>query len=266
MVRVISWFSCGAASAVATKLALERYENVVPVRIIVKDEHEDNERFANDCEKWFGVKIHNLINDDYEGSVDKVIEKRKYMAGVDGAPCTMLLKKEVRKNFQTDTDSHVFGFHLNEEHRINQVIDSEPELNILTPLIDDNLTKNDCFEIIKNAGIKLPYVYSLGFPNANCIGCVKSGGVAYWNLIKKHFPKVFEKRAKQEQLTGALLCKVGAKKYKRQNPGLYAELKASGLNYKEGENQIRLPLNFIPDTESKTIDMFECGILCELKN
>ena len=54
MGRVIAWFSCGAASAVAAKLAISKYDNVEVVRIIVRDEDPDNERFAKDCEKWFG--------------------------------------------------------------------------------------------------------------------------------------------------------------------------------------------------------------------
>ena len=46
MNRVISWFSCGAASAVATKLAI--VESKTPVEVVychVKEEHPDNLRF-----------------------------------------------------------------------------------------------------------------------------------------------------------------------------------------------------------------------------
>ena len=58
MNRVISWFSCGAASAVATKLAI--VESKTPVEVVychVKEEHPDNLRFMRDCEQWFGRKI-----------------------------------------------------------------------------------------------------------------------------------------------------------------------------------------------------------------
>ncbi len=37
-------------------------------------------------------------------------------------------------------------------------------------------------------------MYDLGYPNNNCIGCVK-GGMGYWNKIRKDFPEVFQKRA-----------------------------------------------------------------------
>ena len=44
-------------------------------------------------------------------------------------------------------------------------------------------------------------MYDMGYPNNNCIGCVK-GGMGYWNKIRKDFPEVFERRAKQERMIG----------------------------------------------------------------
>ena len=54
--RTISWFSCGAASAVATKLAIAAGEPVTIVYCEVEEEHSDNKRFMSDCEKWFGKR------------------------------------------------------------------------------------------------------------------------------------------------------------------------------------------------------------------
>ena len=47
MGRMVCQFSCGAASAVATKLILAAYpaEEVVIVNAFIKEEHEDNRRF-----------------------------------------------------------------------------------------------------------------------------------------------------------------------------------------------------------------------------
>ena len=73
--RVVCWFSCGAASAVATKLALA--ESKHPVEIVychVKEEHPDNLRFMKDCEKWFGQDILILGNDRYDRSIYKTFE------------------------------------------------------------------------------------------------------------------------------------------------------------------------------------------------
>lgn len=49
--RVVVWFSAGAASAVAAKLTLKKYEGRLPVHICYCDtgsEHPDNERFISD--------------------------------------------------------------------------------------------------------------------------------------------------------------------------------------------------------------------------
>lgn len=54
---VIAWFSCGATSAVACKIALKMYDNVRVIYINTGSHHPDNVRFKADCEKWFGCKI-----------------------------------------------------------------------------------------------------------------------------------------------------------------------------------------------------------------
>lgn len=58
--RIVCQFSCGAASAVANKLALSEYSSTHEVQIVnafLANEHEDNRRFAQDCEAWFGQPI-----------------------------------------------------------------------------------------------------------------------------------------------------------------------------------------------------------------
>ena len=49
-------------------------------------------------------------------------------------------------------------------------------------------------------------MYDLGYPNNNCIGCVK-GGAGYWNKIRQDFPEVFERRAKMEREIGHSILK-----------------------------------------------------------
>ena len=53
--------------------------------------------------------------------------------------------------------------------------------------------------MIIKAGITPPAIYALGYPNANCIGCVKAASPTYWNLVRKTHPEVFEERAEDEQ-------------------------------------------------------------------
>ena len=56
---IVCWFSCGAAAAIATKLAIEKYgrDNIRVVNNPIINEHSDNLRFLVDCEKWLGIKF-----------------------------------------------------------------------------------------------------------------------------------------------------------------------------------------------------------------
>lgn len=169
MNRIVCWFSCGAASAVATKLAIVENAGKLPIvvaRCIVQEEHDDNDRFAADCEKWFGVPITNLIAEEFNGSIFRVFEKRKYISGVSGAPCTMLLKKQVRLDFEKPTDRHVFGYCAEEQDRWDRFIDAN-NIAAFSPLIERGLEHSDCLAMVKQAGIELPAMYKLGYKHNN---------------------------------------------------------------------------------------------------
>jgi PP-loop superfamily ATP-utilizing enzyme len=198
--RIVCWFSCGAASAVATKIALKELEQGQEIIIAyteVKEEHPDNKRFLADCEKWFGQKILILGSEKYEKSIYKVFEKN-FIRTPKGAPCTRELKKRVRQRFEKINDRQVFGYTAEEQTRLDRFIDANNDVDIWTPLIDKGLGKEDCLAMLENAGIELPAMYKLGYHNNNCIGCVK-GGMGYWNKIKIDFPEHFDRMAKLER-------------------------------------------------------------------
>ncbi|EPC3578884.1 TPA: hypothetical protein R8G48_003009 [Citrobacter braakii] len=59
------WFSCGAASAVAAKLTIDKYGNTHEIRVLnnpVAEEDEDNVRFLHDVERWLGINIESVVN------------------------------------------------------------------------------------------------------------------------------------------------------------------------------------------------------------
>jgi PP-loop superfamily ATP-utilizing enzyme len=206
--RIVCWFSCGAASAVATKLAIADNNGKQPLIIAyteVAEEHPDNKRFLKDCESWFGQEIQILRNEFYEGSIYRVFEKN-YIRTPKGAPCTRALKKQVRQRFERPTDRQVFGYTAEEQARLDRFIDANNDVDIWTPLIDKGLSKEDCLAMLKNAGIELPEMYRLGYHNNNCIGCVK-GGMGYWNKIKVDFPEHFDRMAKLERFKGQTVFK-----------------------------------------------------------
>jgi hypothetical protein len=205
--RTISWFSCGAASAVATKLAI--VESKTPVEVVychVKEEHPDNMRFLKDCEAWFGQEVKILENEKYNGSIYEVFVKRKYIVGIAGAPCTVHLKKDVRKAYEQPNDLQIFGYTSEEQDRVDRFIDANNDVQLWSILIDKGLNKEDCLAIVNRAGIELPVMYKLGYQNNNCIGCVK-GGLGYWNKIKVDFPQEFNRMADLEKTLGVKILK-----------------------------------------------------------
>ena len=208
---VAVWFSCGAASAVAAKLSLDRYGD--RVRVLnnpVAEEHPDNLRFLRDVEEWLGVKVERVTNSKYpDASCVDVWNDRKFMSGPHGAPCTLELKKRARQEWEASNrcDWLVLGFTFEEQERADRFRLHERE-TLLTPLIDERMTKQDCFDYVKAAGLDLPEMYHLGYPNANCIGCVKATSPTYWNHVRKVHPEVFEERARQSREIGAKLVKV----------------------------------------------------------
>ncbi len=270
--RIVCWFSCGAASAVATKLAIEENlisgspKELIVASIFLKNEHPDSERFKNKCAEWFGVPILDLKNEKYGADVDTVIQKTRYMSGVRGARCTKELKKQVRLDWQKPDDIHVFGMTSEEENRIDNLIDSEPELELWSPLIDKGYTKPDCFKVLNDAGIELPEMYKLGYHNNNCIGCLKAAGAGYWNKIRVDFPDVFKRRAKQEQMINVALVKISANKIRKYWPEVFDQMKADGHEPKiDARNTMRIPLRYLPKDAGnhKDMDIGACGFFCE---
>jgi 3'-phosphoadenosine 5'-phosphosulfate sulfotransferase (PAPS reductase)/FAD synthetase len=214
---IVVWFSCGAASAVAAKRTVQLYGQTNPVRVVnnpVKEEHEDNRRFLKDVENWIGMPIELAVNSNYkDASCETVWDKRQYMSGVSGAPCTLELKKRARQQWEekNKVDWHVLGYTYEEKKRAEMFRLTERE-NLLAILVSLKLTKIDCFKIVNEAGIKLPEIYKLGYPNANCIGCVKATSPTYWNHVRKVHPEVFARRAAQSRKIGARLVRVGGER------------------------------------------------------
>lgn len=196
----LAWFSAGAASAVATKLALTLYDDVTIYRTDVGSEHPDNVRFSNECAEWFGQEIRTIKVEKYADTWD-VWERTGYLVGPTGARCTVELKKKARFSVERDYDAQIFGYTAEESRRADRFRQQNPEVRLVTPLIEQGLTKRDCLAMIDRAGIELPAMYRLGYLNNNCIGCVK-GGMGYWNKIRIDFPETFDRMAALERRLG----------------------------------------------------------------
>mgnify|MGYP003114730423 FL=1 len=207
--RRVSWFSCGAASAVATKLSSPD----VIAYCEVGSEHHDNKRFMDDCSVWFEKDITLLNNPKFKDTWD-VWDKRRYISGIGGAPCTIELKVAPRLAFQEPNDTHIFGYTADsaDVKRATGLTENWPELTCEFPLIERGLTKASCMAIVEDAGIKLPEIYSFGFPNANCVPCCKATSPDYWAMVRKHFPDEFNRMNELSRELGARLARVNGER------------------------------------------------------
>lgn len=244
--RIVCQFSCGAASAVATKIILSEFpaEQVAIVNAFIVEEHADNRRFLADCEKWFGRSITVLRNEKYGASTHEVWRKKRFIKGLRGAPCSMILKRELLGSIALDGDTNVIGFTKEEDDRFYDLQERFPDERFKAPLIEKGLGKSDCLAMIERAGIELPLMYRLGYQNANCIGCPK-GGQNYWQAIRRDFPEQFVQIQDIQESIGA---------------------GASFLRFRSGERKgERMALRDLPIGNGNLGEepSFSCSFVCE---
>lgn len=198
----VCWMSAGVSSFIAGYLAGNIDEWIY---IDIADQHPDSRRFISDCEAVIG-KMVTILTPEY-GDVDTACRIGGFINRPQvGAYCTKYLKKRVRKQWEYEHQdfeiTYIWGFDARETHRAERMIEAYPQFHHEFPLINKGLSKNECHALLHDLGIERPVMYDLGYPNNNCIGCVK-GGMGYWNKIRKDFPDVFARRAKLERDLGS---------------------------------------------------------------
>ena len=236
--KTIAWFSGGVSSAVAIKLAGVPIDQIIYTHI--DDQHSDTLRFVKDCEVWLGMSV-TITQSRYKRVNDALLAAggKGYVNGPAGAPCTRLLKRRVRQEWELlqDPDTrirYIWGFDATEKNRVERISFAMPDQDHLFPLIEQNVTKPEAHKILSASGISRPVMYDLGYQNNNCVGCVK-GGMGYWNKIRRDFPDVFQSRAAIERVIGGTCIK-----------GVYLDELVEGCGRKQEP---------ICD---------ECGIFCEI--
>lgn len=209
--RRVRWFSDGAASAVATKLDIQAH-GVEAGPVVICDtgaEDEDNYRFRDECAEWFGCDITVIKSEEYD-SVFDVWEKRRYISGHAGAPCSGAMKFVPRLNFEQHGDINIFGYTADpsDVKRAERLAGEFRDGYFETPLIDRVITKANCLAMLEGAGIEQPRTYAMGFPNANCLkfGCAKAQSPRYWALFRQVFPDRFKRTAKLARELGVMLA------------------------------------------------------------
>ena len=182
------------------------------IYIDIDDQHKDSMRFIKDIEKAIGKNVEILRSEQYKTVEECVLSFGGFRNPYNSfAPCTNWLKKRVRKKWESEHQNYdltyVWGFDLKEKNRAERTIEANPQAKHEFPLIDKNLSKEEVHGLFERTfDFKRPLMYDLGYPNNNCIGCVK-GGMGYWDRIRKDFPEVFEARSILERKVGYSILK-----------------------------------------------------------
>lgn len=207
----VCWISAGVSSFIAGVLG----NADLWIYIDVANQHPDSLRFIEDCEHAIGKKIE-VLSSPYFEDIEDVFRKKKLINTPYGAPCTTVLKKKVRRNWENEFISkygieeyhnliYIWGFDSNEQNRADRVVENFTEVHHEFPLIEKHMTKESVHGYFESHyDFKRPIMYDMGYQNNNCIGCVK-GGMGYWNKIRKDFPDVFESRCKLERELGCTI-------------------------------------------------------------
>lgn len=125
----IAWFSCGVTSAVATKLAIAKFETIRIIYIDTGGEHSDSIRFLHDCEKWIDHEVEIWKSDKFSDPFD-VFESKRFLNSPYGAPCTYELKKKVRWRIEDEIklwQAQIFWFRLLRDQAVYPIPRAKPQ-------------------------------------------------------------------------------------------------------------------------------------------
>lgn len=248
--RIVVWLSGGVSSAVAAKIATEKYQGKINVELVNTDtgsEDQDNYRFMREVGEWVGLPVKYIRNEKYKNTFE-VYDACGFIKNQYGARCTVELKKVPRRLYERlATDLQVFGYDADEKKRAKRFLYDNPEVNAWFPLVEKGINKDMARQMVAQAGIAEPRTYREGFKNANCLefGCVK-GGMGYWNFMRVARPHVFWRMAQKEREIG------------------YAILAYDTVN--ENGKRIKIPV-FLDELDPqagnyKAEPAFQCGLFC----
>ena len=197
MKHIVS-LSGGSASAVAADRVIDKYgdENVTLWFADTLWEDDDLYRFLDDLEDRWEKKIVRFT--DGRNPLE-VAEEKKLIPNSFAAPCSYYLKQLPFRKFLDTHEKPVtvhLGLDFTEEHRHakpKEIYEQIAGVSVDFPLMWKPLPYMSYTKMIEDWGIKIPRLYTMGFPHNNCGGrCVRQGA-SEWIRLMKHFPERFNK-------------------------------------------------------------------------
>lgn len=203
--RVIVAISGGKASAWCADWALKNYskEDVILYFNDTKWEHKDLYRFIDELSKHWR---HPITYDSDGRNPGQLFYDHRALANNRMPFCSRVLKAERLQKYYKDGDILVFGIGVDEPHRVKRLDDvyfaiaekKGKSCELVFPLVEENVTKDQINDFLKQANIEEPILYKLGFLHNNCSGGCVRAGKKHWKLLYEKLPEVYAERERVE--------------------------------------------------------------------
>ena len=172
--NITVWFSCGAASAVAAKKTIEIYGKNNNIRVVnnpIKEEHEDNQRFLKDVDKWLSSMVEayemcGVTNTRHDFSDKEISDLRQFRRGV-------FAKRKIKAGETLNEDNIFYAWPNQDEQLLSTDMSkfieftSNKTLDINEPIFNSNIELrnewsnlwgivNDIKSFISKSGVVFP--------------------------------------------------------------------------------------------------------------
>jgi hypothetical protein len=142
--RIVCWLTNDPASLAATKLAIRENEHsaqTLPL-VVVALRAEIDAHYLIDAMDWLGVPVV-LLNDPAAAITE---------------PLTVVDQTGL---YRLDTDAHVIGVPVEEQGRYDAYMNAYNGFAVYAVLADRGMTRADCIEYVRRAGVRIPAVSPL---------------------------------------------------------------------------------------------------------
>lgn len=231
-VQRVAMFSGGAGSWAAAKRVAAAHGTGGLTLLFCDTMVEDADlyRFLEEAAADVGGTLVRLC----EGrTIWEVFRDERFLGNSRVDPCSKILKRQIADRWIADNcdpgETTVYvGIDWSESHRYERLRERRLPWRYEAPLCDPPyLTRDAILGALRDAGIRPPRLYGLGFAHNNCGGgCVKAG-IGHFAHLYRTLPEVFAEWERREQEMRALLGDVSILRDRRGGVG--RPLTLSGL-------------------------------------
>jgi 3'-phosphoadenosine 5'-phosphosulfate sulfotransferase (PAPS reductase)/FAD synthetase len=231
-------------------------------------ELDETYEYINKLEVYLGKKVLFLKYADGYGFDDVLAVKNGFLPSPDTRWCTEYLKLKPYEDFLGDDEviSYV-GIRADEAQR-QGYLSTKPNIKSVFPFIEDNIVKEDVFQILKESGLGVPSYYEWR-SRSGCYFCFFQQKREWIGLYERH-PDLFEKAAAYEKISSnpqeCYTWNKGESLYDLIKPERMVQIKADYAKRLEREKNKFVANQRLMDVfdESEEKEAVKASLICQL--